>query len=317
MNLHHADHHQCVVAYPEATGSHTCSGNTSVMNHTEKLLNTVALNMPRAEAQHAFTSRSPTKGIPIKGSSIKRSNSETQMMESKKLAEHRDYHMYKRIVNGPVRLQNSNPNNASWVSHEDLDNIMWTQYTPVTMLDGFCGNANQHFERLPMNLCSADCHRCVVAYPEAIGNDTCSNRNMIQNMARAEAQHAFISRGPSKAIPIKASSIKRTNSEIQLIEGKKLAELRDYRMYKRIVNGTVRHQNSNSYDASWTSHVFLDNIMRTRSTPVTILDGFEDTIDHGNANPGDLLQHTCSYQDRRNSSPQDRQEDMEIFKLDM
>ena len=148
------------------------------------------------------------------------------------------------------------------------------------------------------------------------------------NMIRAEAQHAFISRSPSKAIPIKGSSMQRTYSELQLMEDEKLAEHRDYRMYKRIVKGMVSRQNSNPYNVSWTSNEILDNIIRTRHTPVTMLDGCQDIIDQRNAYPVDSLQHTQSFRDHHNNSlPQeshhlinhayDRQKDTEIFELDM
>jgi hypothetical protein len=142
---------------------------------------------------------------------------------------------------------------------------------------------------------------------------------------RPEAQHAFISSSPSKAIPIKGW-MKQTNSELQLMESKALAEERDYCMYKRIVEGMSR-QNSNSLNASWTSDDSLANIIRTRHTPVVLMDGFKDIIECEYAFPSDRLQHTRSYQDHHpNSSPQENlvindddreEEDAEIFELDM
>jgi hypothetical protein len=141
---------------------------------------------------------------------------------------------------------------------------------------------------------------------------------------RPEAHHAFISRSPSKAIPIKGSSMKRTDSELQLMESEALAEHRDYCMYKRIVDGMSR-QNSNSYNASWTSDDSLANIIRTRHTPVVVMDGFKDIIDRGYAYPSDTLKHPRLYQDHYNS-PQENlvinhdyreEEDNEIFELDM
>jgi hypothetical protein len=141
---------------------------------------------------------------------------------------------------------------------------------------------------------------------------------------RREAYPMFMSSSPSKAIPIKGSSMKPTHSEIQLMESEALAEHRDYCMYRRIVDGMSR-QNSNSYNASWTSDECLANIIRTRHTPIDVMEGFKDMIDRGYAYPRDTLKQDCSHQDYYNS-PQENlvindcyreEEDCVVFELDM
>lgn len=61
---------------------------------------------------------------------------------------------------------------------------------------------------------------------------------------------------PSKSIPI-AKALKRTVSELQLMEDEAMADFRDYCMYLRIVNG-IKHRENES----------LFNIIRTRQLPV-------------------------------------------------
>lgn len=79
-----------------------------------------------------------------------------------------------------------------------------------------------------------------------------------------------MSRGrSSRSIPIASSSLKRTASEIQLIEDEAMADYRDFCMYLRIVNGMNERR-------SWTSSKFpcyyndgeIQNIIRTRHNPV-------------------------------------------------
>jgi hypothetical protein len=62
---------------------------------------------------------------------------------------------------------------------------------------------------------------------------------------------------PSKSIPI-AKSLKRTASELRLMEDEAMADFRDYRMYTRITNGI------NSGDSTEA----VNNIIRTRPLPI-------------------------------------------------
>ena len=64
-----------------------------------------------------------------------------------------------------------------------------------------------------------------------------------------------LSTAPTKSIPI--SHMKRTASELQLVEDEAMAEVRDYCMYTRIVNGMDPHQTDT-----------VNSIMRTRHLPV-------------------------------------------------
>jgi hypothetical protein len=131
----------------------------------------------------------------------------------------------------------------------------------------------------------------------------------------------------SKGIPIKGSSMRRTHSELQLMESEILAEYRDYCMFKRIVDGMSRQNSINSsLDASWQSDDSLANIIRTRHTPVFSTDGFssyfQEIIDDGNPNASDTpLQLTHSHLNNFNLSPSNlvdrREQDAEIFELDM
>jgi hypothetical protein len=138
------------------------------------------------------------------------------------------------------------------------------------------------------------------------------------------------SHASSKSIPIKGSSMRRTHSELQLIESEVLAEYRDYRMYKRIVDGMKRQNSVNSCsNTSWTSDDSLANIIRTRHTPVVSTDGFsshfQEVADHGKPYPSATpSQLTHSQLDNFNLSPSNLvveddclEQDAEIFELDM
>lgn len=70
----------------------------------------------------------------------------------------------------------------------------------------------------------------------------------------------------SRSIPIASSSLKRTASEVQLLEDEAMADYRDFCMYMRIVNGMNERQ-------SWTklpsfNNGEIQNIIRTRHKPV-------------------------------------------------
>ncbi len=70
----------------------------------------------------------------------------------------------------------------------------------------------------------------------------------------------------SKSIPIASNSMRRTTSELQLMEDEVVADYRDFCMYIRIVNGMNERR-------LWTgvssNNCEMQNIIRTRSRPVT------------------------------------------------
>jgi hypothetical protein len=65
----------------------------------------------------------------------------------------------------------------------------------------------------------------------------------------------------SKSIPIAKNLLKRTTSELQLLEDEAMAECRDYCMYARILNG-INHEGRHSEMET------VNNIIRTRQLPV-------------------------------------------------
>ena len=70
----------------------------------------------------------------------------------------------------------------------------------------------------------------------------------------------------TKSIPI-SKSMKRTPSELQLMEDEALADYRDYCMYVRIVNG-MRGGHNHHGGRLGTTEESVANIMRTRQMPV-------------------------------------------------
>jgi hypothetical protein len=70
-----------------------------------------------------------------------------------------------------------------------------------------------------------------------------------------------LSSSSSKSIPIAKNLLKRTASELQLLEDEAMAEYRDYCMYKRILNG-INHEGRHPEMET------VNNIIRTRQLPV-------------------------------------------------
>lgn len=115
----------------------------------------------------------------------------------------------------------------------------------------------------------------VTMYPSVDGNedkqiDAAPSRNRQRPTTRNSSCHAFLPPLPktktdTKAIPIASNSMKRTASELQLMEDEAMADYRDYCMYTRIVNGMTERR-------SWTELPSQDgairNIIRTRHLPV-------------------------------------------------
>ena len=79
-----------------------------------------------------------------------------------------------------------------------------------------------------------------------------------------------ITRRSSRSIPIASSSLKRTASELQLIEDEAMADYRDFCMYLRIVNGMNerRSWNSSKFPCYYNNDGEIQNIIRTRHNPV-------------------------------------------------
>lgn len=95
--------------------------------------------------------------------------------------------------------------------------------------------------------------------------------------------------GTSKAIPI-SKSMKRTPSEIQLLEDEALADYRDYCMYTRIVNGMSEkkgHPFRIKVDES------LSNIIRTRHLPVRDCSYQEDYLQDVYLRERSTLESAC------------------------
>ena len=74
----------------------------------------------------------------------------------------------------------------------------------------------------------------------------------------------------SKAIPIANHSMKRTASELQLLEDEAMADYRDYCMYTRIVNGINERRSWGDLPTheDGSSKAVIRNIIRTRHCPV-------------------------------------------------
>jgi hypothetical protein len=150
MNNSSDDHNQRVIASPVAMEGNNYT-NVMTVIHTDKGRQTflqsriMPLVRPEAHRLASASSHSSSKGIPIKGLSMQRTHSELQLMESEMLAEHRDYCMYKRIVDGMSRQNSTNScSNASWTSDDSLANIIRTRHTPVVSTDGF----SSHFQEV-------------------------------------------------------------------------------------------------------------------------------------------------------------------------
>lgn len=75
-----------------------------------------------------------------------------------------------------------------------------------------------------------------------------------------------IENGVSKAVPI-VKRMKRTPSEIQLLQDETVADYRDYCMYSRILNGMSQRNHHPSQKCASSLKV-MRNIMRTRNQPV-------------------------------------------------
>ena len=112
------------------------ANNSIIMQRTREAS---SLPAPRGITpdEHSFPTsssrRASSKTIPISGS-MHRSDSELQLRESEMLAEHRDYCMYMRIVNGMSSSRRNSMNeswNDSWRSDDSLANIIKTRHTPI------------------------------------------------------------------------------------------------------------------------------------------------------------------------------------------
>lgn len=77
--------------------------------------------------------RSLSKSIPISCKMMHPSESELQLQESERVAEHRDFCMYARIVNGISNRKRSSSlnHNDSWRSDDSLASIIKTRHTPI------------------------------------------------------------------------------------------------------------------------------------------------------------------------------------------
>ena len=71
----------------------------------------------------------------------------------------------------------------------------------------------------------------------------------------------------SKSIPISSESMRRTASELRLLEEEALADYRDFCMYTRIVNG-IHQRRSWTELPSDTDNATIHNIIQTRNRPV-------------------------------------------------
>lgn len=69
----------------------------------------------------------------------------------------------------------------------------------------------------------------------------------------------------SRSIPIASSSLKRTASELQLVQDEAMADYRDFCMYMRIVNGMKERR---SFTQLPSANGEIQNIIRTRHNPV-------------------------------------------------
>jgi hypothetical protein len=73
----------------------------------------------------------------------------------------------------------------------------------------------------------------------------------------------------SQSIPIASDSMRRTSSELQLMEDEAMADYRDFCMYSRIVNGISERQ-SRTELPSPNDNDTINHIIRTRHQPVVL-----------------------------------------------
>ena len=101
-------------------------------------------------------------------------------------------------------------------------------------------------------------------------NDINSSSSLPAVATQRERESTTSSRSyvSSKSIPI-SKSMRRTPSEIQLLEDEAVADYRDYCMYVRIVNGMRGHQPNQNRTAKAAAEESVANIMRTRQMPIS------------------------------------------------
>lgn len=135
MNLQTADphYHASTVKGSLESSSMIRSDSQQVTGRLETFSRSTSMNINNRVAV-------PSKTIPISGARMSRSPSQLALEESERIAEHRDYCMYTRIVNG-IMSSSSNGSfgatgmNDSWQSNDSLQNIIKTRHTPIVLLD--------------------------------------------------------------------------------------------------------------------------------------------------------------------------------------
>jgi hypothetical protein len=126
MNLQPAD--PTMMRSPSS--SRTCSLPCPQQESTSSVAQ--GITRPSSSHHHLTSSRHPSKSIPI-NSPIHHTDSELQLQDLERLAEHRDYCMFTRIVNGM-----SSRSSLDWnYSDSSLTSIIKTRHTPITAEGNF------------------------------------------------------------------------------------------------------------------------------------------------------------------------------------
>mmetsp|Transcript_25844 Transcript_25844/g.46717 ORF Transcript_25844/g.46717 Transcript_25844/m.46717 type:complete len:191 (+) Transcript_25844:41-613(+) len=129
MNLQPAD----LTMMVGPSSSRTCSLPSPQQESTSSVPRGISPDEFPSSSHHLLASaRHPSKTIPI-NSPIHRTDSELQLQDLERLAEHRDYCMFTRIVNGM-----SSRSSLDWNdSDSSLASIIKTRHTPVMMEGNF------------------------------------------------------------------------------------------------------------------------------------------------------------------------------------
>ena len=133
---------------------------------------------------NSSSSKRPSKNIPIHGSNMHRSDSELQLQESERMAEHRDYCMFTRIVNGMRRnsMNDSSSLHDSWRSDDSLANIIKTRHTPILSEGHFQQLEDRHQDMYPYNIPSL---------PKALPDNLIVHQDEIEDDSREDDEGIF------------------------------------------------------------------------------------------------------------------------------
>lgn len=119
--------------------------------------------------------RQSSKTIPISGA-LHRSESELQLQESERMAEHRDYCMFTRIVQG---MSSRSSFNDSWQSNDSLLNVIRTRHAPIQVDDTLEQLSDNRDDKYPYKAVK-DAPSSSNLPPEWFVDDGAADQNMME-----------------------------------------------------------------------------------------------------------------------------------------